>query len=219
MTKVGELEDTIFPKKRKEGALSQTERNSIEYREIFRKLLSSNEEKVDKGKRTNFEQLFSLFKRIFAADAVAKVFLYMCLYGAATAWILQVKLNLAEPTAYRSLKQLRTLNIVKPAIKLPKKFNSKGGPRPTVWSIEGATTEEISEAMRLHVKMLSPKYRVAEEVAQTILDDYLSKKASTEITYREIVIQIKHLKLPFSTPDIADLAAQYLHEKGIRIWR
>jgi hypothetical protein len=217
MAKVGGVVDTIPPKKGR--TLSQSERNALDYREIFRKLLSSSGENFKREDGDDFEQLFLLFKRIFAADAVAKVFLYLCLHGAATAWILQVKLNLAEPTAYRSLKQLRTLNIVKPAVKLPKKFDSRGGPRPTVWSIEGATTEEISEALRLHVKVLSPKYRVAEEVAQTILDDYLSKKASLEITYREIVVQIKNLKLPFSTPDIADLAAQYLHEKGIRIWR
>jgi hypothetical protein len=219
MAKVGELEDTILPKKEKREALSQSERNAIDYREIFRRLLLSDGDNFKMSYQSNFEQLFSLFKKIFAADSVAKVFLYLCLHGAATAWVLQAELNLAEPTAYRSLKQLRTLKIIRPAVKLPKKSDSKGGPRPTVWSIEGATTEEISEALRLHVKMISPKYRVAEEVAQTILDDYLSKKASLEITYREIVLQIKNLKLPFNTPDIADLAAQYLHEKGIRIWR
>jgi len=218
MVKAGELEDTIFLKNAKK-IVPLFEKNIVNYRYIFRSLLSSNEKNLKDDNNKNLEQLFLLLKRIFAADAVAKVFLYLCLHGAATAWILQVKLNLAEPTAYRALKQLRTLNIIKPAIKLPKKSDSKGGPRPTIWSIEGASTEEISEALRVHVRTLSPKYRVAEEVAQTILDDYLSKKPSMEITYREIVVQIKQLKLPFNTSDIADLAAQYLHEKGIRIWR
>jgi len=218
MVKAEGVVDTIFSRDGKKTVPS-FERNILTYRNIIQRLLSPNEKNFEHHNKEDLEQLFLLLKKIFSADAVAKVFLYLCLYGAATAWILQVKLNLPEPTAYRALKQLRTLDIIKPAIKLPKKSDSKGGPRPTIWSIEGCSTEEISEALRVHVKTLSPKYRVAEEVAQTILDDYLSKKPSMEITYREIVVQIKQLKLPFNTSDIADLAAQYLHEKGIRIWR
>jgi len=210
--------DTISPANER-GIISSSERNVGSYRSVIRQLLSSNEGNFGKGDGKDIEQLFSLLKKIFSADAVAKVFLYLCLHGAATAWILQVRLTLSEPTAYRALKQLKALSIIRPAIKLPKKSDSKGGPRPTVWSIEGASTQEVSEAVRIHVKTLSPKYRVAEEVAQTILDDYLSGKPSMDITYREIVVQIKHLKLPFNTSDIADLAAQYLYEKGIRIWR
>lgn len=213
-----ELEDTILSIKSSKKLLSRYKNNIIEYRDVFRRLLLPNEENLALHDR-NFEQLFSLCKRIFSSDAIAKAFLYLCIHGAATAWILQVKLNLTEPTAYRSLKQLRTLNIVKPAVKVPKKLKSKGGPRPTVWAIEGATTEEISAAINLHIKTLSPKYRIAEEVAQTILDNYLSKKPTLEITYSEIVLQIKQLRIPFNIPDIADLTAKYLHERGIRIWR
>lgn len=41
----------------------------------------------------------------------------------------------------------------------------------------------------------------------------------TEITYREIIIQVRELEIPFNVPDIAELAARYLHEKGIKVWR
>jgi hypothetical protein len=67
--------------------------------------------------------------------------------------------------------------------------------------------------------MLSPKFRVAEEVAQTILDQYVEKDAPMEITYREIMVKVRELKIPFRAPDIADLTAQYLNEKGLKIWR
>lgn len=218
MEGVDGLEEIIFSIKSKEKLLSRHKNNITKYRNIFRKLLLSDGENMG-FREGNFDQLFSLCKRIFSSDAIAKTFLYLCLHGAATAWILQVKLNLTEPTAYRTLKQLRTLNIVKPAVKIPKRLDSKGGPRPTVWAIEGATTEEISKAINLHIKTLSPKYRIAEEVAQTILDNYLSKRPTLEITYSEIVLQIKQLRIPFNIPDIADLTAKYLHERGIRIWR
>jgi len=218
MVSTDALVDAIFSKKRGK-LLSENGKDLVEYREIFRRLLLSDERDNLKRDSRKIDRLFPLCKRIFSSDSVAKVFLYLCLHGAATAWILQVKLNLAEATAYRALKQLRTLNIIKPAVRVPKKTDSKGGPRPTVWAIEGATTEEISEALKLHIKMTSPKYRIAEEVAQTILDNYLSKSRTLEITYREIVLQIKRLRIPFNTSDIAELTAQYLYERGIRIWR
>ena len=73
--------------------------------------------------------------------------------------------------------------------------------------------------MRLHYKLLSPKFRVAEEIAQTIMDDYQQSGKPLEINYRDIMGQVKSLKIPFKGPDIADLAAQYLHERGIKVWR
>ena len=128
-------------------------------------------------------------------------------------------MDMSETTTYRVLKQLRASGFIKPAIKVSKAKGSKGGPRPTVWVLEGSSTEEAARALRLHYRLLSPKYRIAEEVAQSILDDYITPRQVTEITYREIVIQVKELKIPFSSPDIANLAARYLHERGIKVWR
>ncbi|MGD2142543.1 MAG: hypothetical protein PVH79_03570 [Candidatus Bathyarchaeota archaeon] len=167
----------------------------------------------------NIHELLTFSEKIFSSSAVAEAFLYFCLHGAATAWVLQNDLTLAEPTAYRALKRLKSLGIVIPAIKAPKLKGSKGGPRPTVWSLEDASNEEVANAVKLHHKMLSPKYQVAETVAQTILDEYIAKRNIEEISYKEIVIQIKELRIPFRTPDIADLAANYLNDKGVKVWR
>jgi len=60
---------------------------------------------------------------------------------------------------------------------------------------------------------------VAEGVAQTILEEYVTKRNVDEISYKEIIIQVKELRIPFRTPDIADLAATYLNEKGVKVWR
>jgi len=77
--------------------------------------------------------------------------------------------------------------------------------------------EEVSWALQLRYRMLSPKFRVAEEVAQTILDEYLQHQY--EISYREMVIKVRELRIPFRAPDIADLAASYLNDLGINVWR
>ena len=195
------------------------ESNFRSYIELFRKLLLLNEENNLATTLKNIQELLSFSERVFSSSAVAEAFLYFCLHGAATAWVLQNELNIPEASIYRALKRLRSLNIVVPAIKVSKRRNSKGGPRPTVWALEDSSMDEVARALRLHYQMLSPKYRIAEEVAQTILDEYITKRNVSEVTYREIIIQVKELKMPFRAPDIAELAADYLNEKGIKVWR
>lgn len=183
------------------------------------KLLLKKHESNSLDSVTYARTIVSKVRSIFSNDATAEVFAYFCLHGAATALVLQCQLDMTEPTTYRALKHLRSLKIIVPALKITKTRKTKGGPRPTIWAIEGASPEEVAEALRLHYRILSPKYRVAEEVAQTIIDEYITPRQATEITYREIIIHIKELKIPFMTSDVADLAASYLHEKGIKVWR
>lgn len=164
-------------------------------------------------------KILSLCEKIFKSGCTGEVFLYFLENGAATSWILQVNLDMPEASTYRALKRLRSLNLVEPAIKLSNVKKSRGGPRPTVWALIGASTEEVARALQLHHRSLSPKYRVAEEIAQSILEDYLVARNIEEISLREIIIHVKELKIPFRTPDIADMAATILHEKGIKVWR
>ena len=199
--------------------VSDEECNFGKYIELYRRLLLLNEKNNLATTLKNIQELLSFSEKIFSSSAVAEAFLYFCLHGAATALILQTELNIPEATVYRALKRMRALGIIMPAIKVSKIKNSKGGPRPTVWSLKNSSTEEISKALRLHFRFLSPKYRIAEEVAQTILDEYVNRHSIQELTYRQILIHIKELRIPFNKPDIADLTAQYLHERGIKVWR
>jgi len=86
-------------------------------------------------------------------------------------------------------------------------------------AIRGATTEEVYQALQLHDYMLNPVPRVVEEIAQTILDEYITPRRVGEISYREIIIKVKELKIPFRTPDIAELTASYLNDLEIKVWR
>lgn len=206
-------------KKRSVKRRSGVENNFAKYVEIFRKLLLLNEKNDLATTLKNIQELMSFSEKIFSSSAVSESFLYFCLHGAATAWVLQCELNMPEATVYRALKRLRAMGVVVPALKVSKVQRSKGGPRPTVWAIDTATPDEVSTALKHHYRMLSPKFRVAEEVAQTILDEFSETGMPMEINYRDIMTQVKELKIPFKSPDIADLAAQYLHEKGIKVWR
>ncbi len=193
--------------------------NFGKYVDVFRQLLFLNEKNDLATTLKNIQELMGFSEKIFSSGAVSETFLYFCLHGASTAWVLQCELNMPEATVYRALKRLRAIGVLVPALKVSKVKRSKGGPRPTVWAIDTASPDEVSSALRLHYKMLSPKFRVAEEVAQTILDEYQEAGKPLEINYRDIMGQVKSLKIPFKGPDIAELAAQYLHERGIKVWR
>jgi len=198
--------------------LPRDEGNPV-YDIIYAFKLLFNKRESDSLDSTNYARaVLSKLRSIFGSEATAEVFTYFCLHGSSTAWVIQCQLEMSEATAYRAIKQLRSLGVIVPALKVSK-AKSRGGPRPTVWALEGASPDEVAEALRLHYRMLSPKYRIAETVAQTILDEYRKKGKPREVTYREIVIHVKELKIPFMGPDIADLAAQYLHENGIKVWR
>ena len=90
--------------------------------------------------------VLSKLRNIFGSKAVSTVFTYFCLHGAATGWEIQHELDMPEATAYRALKQLKILGFIMPALKISKVSHSKGGPRPTVWALEGASQEEVARA-------------------------------------------------------------------------
>jgi predicted transcriptional regulator len=219
MARVLPLRDALNgDKSRSVSRVKPEESNFVQYTQIFRQLLLLNEKNDLATTLKNIQELLNFSENIFSSTAVAETFLYFCLHGAATAWVLQMELNQPEATVYRTLKRLRAVGLISPALKVSKIQSSKGGPRPTIWALGSASGDEIAAALKHHYRTLSPKYRVAEEVAQTILDQYV-KKGREEITYRDLLDQIKEMHIPFKAPDIADLAAQYLVEKGVKVWR
>jgi predicted transcriptional regulator len=213
------LDKSINKNKNSSVKKSGSDANFAKYVEVFRKLLLLNEKNDLATTLKNIQELMSFSEKIFSSSAVSEAFLYFCLHGASTAWVLQCELNMPEATVYRALKRLRAMDVVVPALKVSKVKRSKGGPRPTVWAIETSTPDEVAKALKHHYRMLSPKFRVAEEIAQTILEEYQDSGKPLEIQYRDIMGKAKALKIPFKGPDIADLAAQYLHERGIKVWR
>lgn len=166
------------------------------------------------------QELIAFFESIMKSPATSDVFFYFLEHGAATAWILQVDLMQPEATVYRALKNLRKMDILVDAIKVSKQRGSKGGPRPIVWALQGADATDVAAAIRKHYRSLSPKYRVAEKLVQTIIQEYLERNTHIDgITHRMILDIIKGQAEPYHTGDIADLAATILREQGVKVWR
>jgi len=157
---------------------------------------------------------------ILGREDLRKILYYFLDYGAATSTILQQRLKLDDSKVYRYLGKLKNLDIIEPAIRMPSERRSKGGPRATVYKVPDADIVQVNDAIALHRKLLSPKYRVAEELSQILLDEYIEPRGLKEITKREILVFVKERKVLFVAGDIAELMARYLqHQRGIKVWR
>lgn len=188
------------------------------------KLLLLNENDVLSERVVAVRELVSFLENIMRSAVTSDVFFYFLEHGAATAWVLQVDLDQPEASVYRALRRLRRMDVIVDAIRLsrkvPRRRRTKGGPRTTVWAIRGADAVQVSDAIRKHHRALSPKYRAAELSVQTVIKDYLGRKAEPEsITYTEILELLRGEVAPFRAGDVAELAATILHEQGIRVWR
>ena len=157
---------------------------------------------------------------ILGSEDLRNILYYFLDYGAATSLILQQKLKIDDSKVYRCIGKLKSLDIIESAIRMPRERRSKGGPRATVYKVPDAGFDQVNEAIILHRKLLSPKYRVAEELARILLEEYIEPKGLKEITKREILVFVKERRVLFVAGDIAELMARYLqHQRGIKVWR
>lgn len=185
------------------------------------RIILSNDSIISRNSLATDREILSACGRIFSSEWMGQAFIYLCRTGAVTAWLLQIQLGMPETTSHRVLKQLMALEIVEPVIKMPRRRMKRSGPIPKVWGLRGHyVPEDVAKAINLHYRTLSPKYRLAREVAQSMLTEYLEPRHLKEISYREIVAYVKDNRwISFNAPDIAELAADYIHEKGIKVWR
>lgn len=163
-------------------------------------------------------QLVAFLEGITTSKVTSDIFFYLLEHGAATAWLLQVDLNQPEASVYRGLKRLRKLDVIVGAFKITTLRGSGGGPRTKVWALQGADAGEVADAIRKHHRALSPKYRVAEEMVQSILEDTPRIYERNEVNYRELVNYLKIQKMPFRRNDVAEMMTAILREKGIKVW-
>lgn len=172
------------------------------------------------GKRVaEIHRLVSFLENITRSAVTAQVFFYFLEHEAATPYLLQIELDIPESSAYRALRTLRKMDVVVDVFKITE-HKKKGGPRAKVWALQEAQVTNIADAVRRHHRALSPKYRAAEELVQTVIQDYLERRGDLkEITQREVLAIVQKASSPFRPHDIAQIAATILHERGIKVWR
>ena len=157
--------------------------------------------------------------RILASDSLRRVAWYFLDYGAATAYILQFRVDVPEASAFRHIKSLQKMGMLVPALKSRHPVDTRGGPRPTVWMVPDAEFDQINEAQKLHKRLLSPKYIAGDRLGQLILEDFLEPRKLKEITGREVWSFAREHKIRGELDDIVFFAMNYLGDQGIKVWR
>jgi len=166
-------------------------------------------------------KLIAFLKSICKSEQQAQAFFYFLEHEAATVWTLQVDLQLPEATAYRIIKSLLRAGFIEKAIKIPKVRGSRGGPRPTVYALIGGDPKKVPDAILKHSRAISPRYRVAEEIAQKLIDTWLIPKRRTEYAYRELIVDVREATQLRGQPliDVTNMTAQALMKNNIKVWR
>jgi len=156
-------------------------------------------------------------KRIFSKTKWPVVE-YLLYHGAVSALVLSEKLKLTSKTTYRALETMRTLGVIDVlpvgTVKLKK--------RPAkIWAHIEATKEEIEHAKKLHRMYSSANYRLADNAAQTILEDFDPDETRRSITFEEAREAVTSTCPGHSKAEIVNIttiAAKILHENGVKIW-
>lgn len=206
--------------------LSNIESNPIYY--ILRKIkliISFNSINYDSGPLGTSE-LFSISEsnlrdvgRILASDSLRRVAWYFLDYGAATSMILQFRVDIPVATAFRHMKKLEKLGVIIPAVKTRHSVVSKGGPRPTLWMVPDTNLDQINQAQKLHLRLLSPKYVAGERLGQLVLEEYIEPRSLKELTGKEVWAVARQHRIRGELSDIVTFAMDYIEEQGIRVWR
>jgi len=157
--------------------------------------------------------------RILASDSLRRVAWHFLEYGAATSLILQFRIDVPKATSFRHIKTLQKMGVVVPAVKTRHSVVSKGGPRPTLWMVPDTSLEQINQAQKLHLKLLSPKYVAGERLGQLVLEEYIEPRSLKELTGKEVWDVARQHRIRGELSDIVTFAMNYIEEQGIRVWR
>ncbi len=157
--------------------------------------------------------------KVLSVGGLRRMAWYFLDYGAATVWTLQNRLGSSEPSTYRYVKDLRTFNFIIPATKIRRKRGAKGGPRTKIWMVPDANLEQINQAQKLHLRLLSPKYIAGERLGQLVLEEYIEPRSLKELTGKEVWAVARQHRIRGELSDIVDFAMDYLRDQGIMVWR
>jgi len=186
-------------------------------------LLLSNERSNSKKEGGLTLELLSRLTRVTSSKKTTDLLLYSLRRRAFTAMTCQNEMDdMAEATFYRCVKRLLAEKFLVKVMKVPRATRGRrgrGGPKPIVYAVPDYDPDEIAKAMQIHRRFKSPKFREAHKVTQLILDEYIDMETKNpEIKYMEIM-EILKSRLSSVQPDLADLVAQDLNERGVKVWR
>jgi len=149
---------------------------------------------------------------------MTKIFTYFIMYEASTALLLESRAEMPFQTVYRVLRKLQKLNIIEKRKQISMKRRAEGGPRPYVYALLTASDESIRKCRHDHLRLSSPKYRVAEEFIMKFITEYLEPRKIEKVESFALRKAISDLDQPYSFGDVYQLSVMCLNEQGYGVW-
>lgn len=162
---------------------------------------------------TELKEILTRYEPILGQKARRSVYYYFLENIAATAPLIATESDLSVQAIHRHVKWLNKHGFIEAIGKI--KGVKKGGPRPVLYALPGATGEQIARARIKIDKSYRDSFNLVKNLTQKIFDDIKDE----EIQYAKIVNLARKNSKGFDFIDIADQVARELHFRGIKVWR
>ncbi len=159
-------------------------------------------------------QLLRRYESILDKKSRREVYYYFLENIVATAPLIQKQSTQSEQAIYRNVRWLNVHGFINSHGKI-KNVKKGGGPKPVLYALPGATSEQIARARIKIDKSYRQSHTLVLDLTQLLFEDVVDM----QIQYSKIVSIAKKRCKGFDLIGISDQVARELHEKGIKIWR
>lgn len=164
---------------------------------------------------THAYQLFSKM-RIFKPRLATILFYFMRDQAATPQVILQDMDFVSEAQFYRIIRELRNAGMISAHQRV--KSSKKGGRRSLVYAIEGATQDDVIEAIRKEETRTNPLLQTSRRIYQIVMDDFITPRGLKDFHYNQVLAVAKQLKMSgFYRVDITNEVCKLLQHQGINV--
>lgn len=139
--------------------------------------VSHSNETLSLGRDQVPQDVVSVFRDLIS-PLKWRMFNYYMNCGASTVYTMRFNLMLKKARAYRNHKILENYGIVEP-LSTVKPISPMKRPAQ-IWGLRDASEKQIKEAYQLHIKLISPRYRIAYMHVKK-LDEYMYIEPSRRV--------------------------------------
>ena len=167
------------------------------------------------GSISRTRELFSKM-RIFKPNLATILFYFMRDQAATPQVALQDMDFISEAQFYRIIRELRNAGMIFAHQRV--KSSKKGGRRSLVYAIEGATQDDVIEAIRKEEARTNPLLQTSRRIYQIVMDDFITPRGLKDFHYNQVLAVAKQLKMSgFYRVDITREVCRLLQQEGIRV--
>ena len=159
------------------------------------------------------KELLREYEGIMANKGRRFVYFYFLDNLGATASQIMIDTDMVEVSIHGHIKWLKTRGFIVSHGKI--KSYKKGGPKPVLYALPGVTPDQLKPVIQKIQKSNRPTFKLVSELTQLCWEDI----QDMEIQMSKIIWHSKKRGSGFHFLGIAELVAQELQSKKVKVWR